>query len=225
MEQEIVLEAQDLSKEFTSPTTVTVLKSVSLIARRSDSIAIVGKSGVGKSTLLHILGTLEKPTKGTLRICGNKITNSSSASVRSRHIGFIFQAFHLFEDYSVIDNVLMPAKIARKPTHKKSPAYQRALMLLDEVSLLPRAHFSAKLLSGGEKQRTALARALINDPDIIFADEPTGNLDHINSEQINRLLLSTAAKEGKTLIVVTHDESLAAECSMTYLLHDGKITY
>lgn len=224
MSGEIVLEAQDLTKKFSAPSSLSVLKGVSLIARRSETLAVVGKSGVGKSTLLHILGSLEKPTSGTLRICGQKVSASSEAELRRNHIGFIFQGFHLFEDYTVIDNVLMAARIARKQTHKKSAAYQRALLLLDEVGLLPRAHFPAKLLSGGEKQRTALARALINDPDIIFADEPTGNLDRVHSEQINQLLLSTASAQGKTLIVVTHDEKLASACDITYHLSDGHLT-
>ena len=224
MNGEIVLEAQDITKEFTAPTSFSVLKGISLVARRSETIAVVGKSGVGKSTLLHILGSLEKPTSGDLRICGQKVSASSEATLRRNHVGFIFQGFHLFEDYTVIDNVLMSARIARKQTHKKSKAYQRALMLIDEVGLLSRAHFPAKLLSGGEKQRTALARALMNDPDIIFADEPTGNLDRVHSEQINHLLLSTASSQGKTLIVVTHDEKLASACDITYHLSDGHLT-
>lgn len=224
MENEVVLEAQNLVKEFTAPTHFSVLKGVSLVARRSETIAIVGKSGVGKSTLLHILGSLEAPTSGELRICGKTVCASNEAPIRRDYIGFIFQAFHLFDDYSVIDNVLMPARIARKQTHKKSEAYQRALMLIDEVGLLSRAHFPSKLLSGGEKQRCSLARALMNNPDIIFADEPTGNLDRVHSEQINQLLLSTASAQGKTLIVVTHDEKLAGGCDITYHLSDGYLT-
>ncbi len=217
----VVLSAQGIEKEFVHPSPFTVLKGISLTARAKESIAIVGKSGSGKSTLLHILGTLERASKGELTLLGQKVCTLNSARLRKEHIGFVFQAFHLFEESSVMENLLIPAKIARKSTHKKGDAYQRALMLLDEVGLLSRLHYPAKLLSGGEKQRVAIARALINKPDILFADEPTGNLDRKQSEQIHNLLLSLSAKEGKTLVIVTHDVNLASQCTRTYHLQDG----
>ncbi|HCJ82927.1 MAG: ABC transporter ATP-binding protein [Chlamydiae bacterium GWA2_50_15] len=222
--QSFVLQADEIVKEFYSPVALSILKGVSLTARKGESIAIVGKSGIGKSTLLHILGTLERPTSGRICILGKSVSPSSACQLRREHIGFIFQAFHLFEETSVLGNVLMPAKIARQATHQKSSAYQRALLLLDEVGLKERADFPAKLLSGGEKQRTALARAFMNDPDLILADEPTGNLDQSHSQQINDLLLSATSKRDKTLIVVTHDQELAARCNRVYHLQDGQLT-
>ena len=183
----------------------------------------MGSSGEGKSTLLHILGTLEQPSSGQLEICGQPTDTSSLPSLRNRHIGFIFQSFNLLEEDTVLDNVLMPARIAREPTHSRSPAYRRALQLLEKVGLSSRIRFLAKLLSGGEKQRVAIARALLNNPDLILADEPSGNLDYGNSQAIHQLLLMLTKEEGKTLVIVTHDSELASLCDKTYQLKDGKL--
>jgi lipoprotein-releasing system ATP-binding protein len=222
MNEEIVLEAKDLHKSFYSPEKVSVLKGVSLQVKKGESVAIMGRSGEGKSTLLQILGTLENPCAGELLIFGKR--PSDVAEVRNKHMGFVFQSSHLLEDYTVLENVLMPAKIARKPTDKNSPSYQRALLLVEEVGLSQRAHFPAKLLSGGEKQRAAIARALCNDPELIFADEPSGNLDHANSLAIHSLLLNAVKKHKKTLLIVTHDQELASTCDRTLLLNDGVLT-
>src|SRR5579885_2914386 len=175
MNKKILLKAKGLSKTYSSPTLVEVLKNITLEVEQGEAIAIMGKSGEGKSTLLHILGTLEKPSDGEIEICGKKVSHFPLAPLRNQHIGFIFQSFNLLEDYTALENVLMPAKIGRKATHPNSEAYQRGLNLLERVGLSPRAHFLTKLLSGGEKQRVAIARALCNDPDLIFADEPSGN--------------------------------------------------
>jgi lipoprotein-releasing system ATP-binding protein len=166
---------------------------------------------------------LEKPSSGQLEICGKLVISSSLSILRNRHIGFVFQAFNLLEENTVLENVLMPAKIAREPTHLRSSAYLRALFLLEKVGLSSRAGFLAKLLSGGEKQRVAIARALLNNPDLILADEPSGNLDHTNSQAIHQLLLKLAKDEGKTLVIATHNPELASLCDKTYQLKDGKL--
>lgn len=219
----MILRAKDIHKTFEEPTKVEVLSGISLEVESGQTIAITGKSGEGKSTLLHILGTLEKPTRGELEICGKDVASHPLHQIRNEHIGFIFQTFNLLDDYTVIENVLMPAKIARKPTGEDSAAFKRALGLLDEVGLSSRAFFPAKVLSGGEKQRAAIARALCNDPELILADEPSGNLDHSHSVGIHELLIGSAKKWEKSLVIVTHDKELASLCNRTYLLMDGKL--
>lgn len=218
---QMILSAKQITKKFFTPFPVDVLKGIDLEIKRGESIAIVGKSGEGKSTLLHILGTLEKPCSGHLEICGKNIKESSLPNLRNQHIGFIFQSYNLLEDYTVLDNVLMPARIARRPTQKGSSTYERALNLLEIVGLKKRAGFLAKLLSGGEKQRAAIARALCNDPDLILADEPSGNLDHAHSQEVHSLLISLAKDFDKSLIVVTHDREFSALCNRTLQLKDG----
>lgn len=219
----MIIIAKKLCKSFSSPSIVHVLKEIDLEIKEATAVAIMGKSGEGKSTLLHILGTLEKPTSGELLLCGQSIDSVPLAPLRNHHIGFIFQSYNLLDDYTVLENILMPAKIARLPTHSKSPSHQRARMLLAKVGLSSRADFLAKLLSGGEKQRVAIARALLNNPELILADEPSGNLDHINSQTVHQLLLQLTRDEGKTLVVVTHDPELASLCDRTYLLKDGRL--
>jgi lipoprotein-releasing system ATP-binding protein len=183
----------------------------------------MGRSGEGKSTLLQILGTLETPCSGALEIDGQTVTSFNKSRIRNQKLAFVFQSFHLLEDYTAIDNVLMPARIGRKATTPDSAAYKRACDLLESVGLGDRIHFNTKLLSGGEKQRVAIARALCNDPDIILADEPSGNLDRQTARFIHDLLIGFANKHGKTLILVTHDQELASLCSHRYSLCDGKL--
>jgi lipoprotein-releasing system ATP-binding protein len=218
-----VLKASEISKSFKHPINVSVLKNISLDIKAGETIAITGKSGEGKTTLLHILGTLEPPTEGTLEICGLEANASNWSKLRNQHIGFIFQTYNLLEDYTVLDNILMPAKIGGQDIGPKSASHKRALELLEEVGLNHRANFPAKLLSGGEKQRAAIARAFLNDPALILADEPSGNLDHAHSIIIYNLLLGAAQKRGKALIVVTHDRELAPLCQKTYSLMDGEL--
>jgi lipoprotein-releasing system ATP-binding protein len=214
----MTLKASHLSKHFAAN---TILHDISLEVSAGETIAIIGKSGEGKTTLLHILGTLEEPSSGTLEICGQIATIKENNCLRNQHIGFVFQAYHLLEELSVLENILMPARIGKQ---KMDLAHKRALELLKEVDLLHRASLPAKLLSGGEKQRVAVARALINDPALILADEPSGNLDHASSQAIYTLLLESAQKRGKALIVVTHDLELASMCQRTYALQDGRLT-
>lgn len=216
-----ILSAKNICKSFNHPQKIDILKGVSLDLHAAESIAIIGASGEGKSTLLHILGTLEEATAGDLFIAGESVALNPSPILRNRHIGFVFQTFNLLEDYTVLHNVLMPALIAGKEVGKRGAAYQRAVELLVKVGLEKRIHFPTKLLSGGEKQRTALARALCNDPEILLADEPSGNLDHETSSQIHQLLMSSVKELNKGLIVVTHDLALASLCDRRLMLCDG----
>lgn len=216
-----ILITKDIHKSFYTPSIVKILKGIDLTVMRGDTIAIMGRSGEGKSTLLQILGTLEPPCSGYLEIANQTINNFNKSAIRNKNLAFIFQSFHLLEDYTALENVLMPASIARNNISKHSSAYLRACQLLEQVGLSSRKHFNAKLLSGGEKQRVAIARALCNDPDIIFADEPSGNLDKQTSRHIHELLLDFARKQGKTLIAVTHDTDLAAMCSRQFCLCEG----
>jgi ABC-type lipoprotein export system ATPase subunit len=221
MAQKPILEAKNIRKKFLNPVEIEILKGVSLDLMAGESIAIMGASGEGKSTLLHILGTLEGATSGELFIAGKSVHHNPPPTLRNRHIGFVFQSFNLLEDYTVLQNVLMPALIAGCEVHPGSEAYQRGVSLIERVGLGKRLHFATKLLSGGEKQRTAIARALCNDPEILLADEPSGNLDHTTSRQIQGLLFSSVQEYNKSLIVVTHDSSLAALCDRTLVLWDG----
>lgn len=216
-----ILSAKNICKTFTHPLTVEVLKKVTLSVYPGESVAIMGASGEGKSTLLQILGTLEAPTSGELIIAGKSVSTHPSPMLRNRHIGFVFQGFNLLDDYTVLQNVLMPALIAGASIHKDGAAYERAYELLEKVGVAHRAQFATKLLSGGEKQRVALARALCNDPEILLADEPSGNLDHETSERIHELLLHSVKEFNKSLIVVTHDKALANLCDRTLILYDG----
>jgi lipoprotein-releasing system ATP-binding protein len=219
----IILQAKKLLKTFHNPARVQILKDLDLTVRRGESIAIMGRSGEGKSTLLQILGTLESPCGGSLEIDGQRVSNFNKSRIRNQKLGFIFQSFHLLEDYTALENVLIPACIARTNTSPKEKAYQRACHLLRHVGLDDRLHFNTKLLSGGEKQRVAIARALCNDPDIILADEPSGNLDKETSRHVHELLLDLANTHGKTLIIVTHDPDLASMCSVRYNLVNGQL--
>jgi lipoprotein-releasing system ATP-binding protein len=216
-----LLSAKNIYMAYSGVKPVEVIKDLSLEVFKGETIAITGKSGSGKSTLLNILGTLEHPTSGKVTLCGHDTQGSASSIIRNKHIGFIFQSFHLLDDFSLLDNVLMPAKIGRKQVGRNSESYKRALSLLDQVGLSEQIDCPTKILSGGEKQRACLARALCNNPDLIFADEPTGNLDSANTEIVASLLIKSAKEGGKTLILVTHDEDLAKMCDKTFHLKDG----
>lgn len=173
-----------------------MLQGVDITIFQGEAVAITGRSGQGKSTLLHVLGTLDRPCQSTLEIAGEIVTHMSVSSIRNRRIAFVFQSFHLLDDYTTVENVFMPARIARQATAKSSGAYRRSLDLLDKVGLSNRAHHTTKLLSGGEKQRIAIACALCNQPDIIFADEPSGNLDRQTSRSIHDLFLTICQRRG-----------------------------
>ncbi len=219
----IILQAKKIKKAFYQPVEVEVLKEINLTVCAGDTVAIMGRSGEGKSTLLQILGTLDNPTSGNLEIDGAPVTAFNKSMLRNKKFGFIFQSFHLLEDYTAIENVLMPARIGRQPAQKGTVVHERACNLLKEVGLHKRLHFNTKLLSGGEKQRVSIARALCNDPDIILADEPSGNLDRQTAKDIHELLLRFVGQFNKTLIVVTHDIELAKLCKYQYRMMDGKL--
>lgn len=219
--KKLILSAKNIRKAFYDPKKIDILKNIDLDAYAGESIAIMGRSGEGKSTLLHILGTLEPACGGSLVIDNQQVNSFNKTKIRGSSLGFIFQSFHLLEDYTVLENVLMPAKIARVSTQAGGELRKRANELLEIVGLTDRAHFSTKLLSGGEKQRVAIARALCNDPNLILADEPSGNLDKKTAEGIHDLLLGYIKGKGKTIIIVTHDKELASRCDKRYFLEAG----
>lgn len=223
MNKKLAIQAIDIRKSYPGVVPVHILKGIDLELANGDSVAIMGRSGEGKSTLLNILGTLESPCSGSLIISGQGVTPSNQSKIRNQRIGFVFQSFHLLEDFTVLENVLMPARIGRQTTQPASEVYQYACDLLERMGLADRLHFFVKLLSGGERQRVSLARALCNNPDIVLADEPSGNLDRNTAEGIHNLLLSFAKGAGKTLVVVTHNEELANLCDKRYFLRDGKL--
>ncbi|KKL86498.1 hypothetical protein LCGC14_1944110, partial [marine sediment metagenome] len=216
---EIVLNAKNLHKSNKTFNDLHILKGISLTLKKNESIAIMGSSGAGKTTLLHILGTLESFDSGKINILNSSLKNNA---IRNKHIGFIFQSYNLIDDLTLLENVLMPALIARKNILSKSLAHKRALMLLKEMGLTKRKNHLAKELSGGEKQRATIARAFLNDPDIILADEPSGNLDFQNSKIIHKLLIDSVKKYNKSLIIATHDKQLASLCDKIYYLENGK---
>lgn len=218
MSKKIVLEAKNIGKWFASPESIVLFKEVNLRLHQGESVAIIGPSGVGKSTLLNIFGTLESASEGELWIANAPAYSSDIHTVRNKHIGFIFQSYNLLENYSVLDNILMPARIARKPVGLNSESHQHAMYLLEQIGLLPRKDFLAKYLSGGEKQRVALARALINNPSFLLADEPTGNLDQKNAQLVHELLVSCAKQFNTGFIVVTHNQELAEACDRKFIL-------
>ncbi len=202
-----------------------VLKGVDLTVPKGQMVAIVGKSGSGKSTLLHILGTLDSPDAGDLKVCGHRVTGMKSkalAAFRSRHLGFVFQFHHLLPEFTALENIAMPALITG--TGKKE-AFTRARQLLGYLQLSERADHKPGQLSGGEQQRVAIGRALMNEPDIILADEPSGNLDTETSIQVHQLLRSITTEMGKSLIIVTHNLDLAALSDTTYHMKDGILSH
>ena len=214
----MIIEAKDIRKGFGS---LEVLKGVSFSAQKGEVVSIVGASGAGKTTLLQILGTLSRPDSGALEIDGKdvlKMDEKQHSAFRCRKIGFVFQAHHLLPEFSALENVMMPALIAGRKT---SEAKQAALDLLERVGLSDRADHKPSQLSGGEQQRTAIARALINKPAVLLADEPTGNLDSATKQEIHKLLFSLRDSLGQTIILVTHDPQLAALCDRSLEMRDG----
>lgn len=216
-----LIEAKNVKKSFHSPKKVEILKGVSLSLAPGETLAICGKSGTGKSTLLHLLGGLETPSDGEILHLGQMY--KYTAPLLQKVLGFVFQSFHLLEDYTAIENIIMPMKIARKRGQKPKTWYNRAHQLLCEVGLEERKDTLSRHLSGGEKQRIAIARALANEPKVILADEPTGNLDEENSKLVADLLFSLVNKSNTALLLVTHDEELASRCNRRMDLHGGTL--
>ncbi len=214
----MIIEACNIHKSFG---TLEVLKGVDFSVDKGEVVAVVGASGAGKSTLLQILGTLSTPDSGSLLVDGTDVLGLSGKALsafRNKKIGFVFQAHHLLPEFNALENVMIPALIGGDSPKE---ARMRALPLLEAVGLSGRLEHKPSELSGGEQQRVAIARALVNSPAILFADEPTGNLDSRTKEDIHRLLFSLRESLGQTLVIVTHDPALADLCDRTCHMQDG----
>jgi lipoprotein-releasing system ATP-binding protein len=215
-----MLTANGISKKYG---TLEVLRGVDISLEKGELVSIVGPSGAGKSTLLHILGTLDQPDAGTVQLAGtsiNGLSGSKLAAFRNRHIGFIFQFHHLLPEFSAVENVCIPAWIAGT---KKAEANQRAIELLSELGLSERLDHKPGQLSGGEQQRVAVARALINQPSIVLADEPTGNLDSAHANDLHQLFLELRKRFQQTFLIVTHNDALAAMSDRVIRMKDGQV--
>ena len=214
----MIIEAKDIRKGFGK---LEVLKGVDFSVRKAEIVSIVGASGAGKTTLLQILGTLLRPDGGSLVIDGYdtlRMNEKQLSAFRCRKIGFVFQAHHLLPEFSALENVMMPALIAGRKT---IDAKRSALELLDRVGLSERVKHRPSALSGGEQQRTAIARALMNNPAVLLADEPTGNLDSATKQEIHKLLFELRDSLGQTIVLVTHDPQLASLCDRSLEMRDG----
>jgi lipoprotein-releasing system ATP-binding protein len=222
----MVLEARDIAKSYRGGDggLIQVLNGVDLQVARGEMVAVVGASGAGKSTLLHILGALEGPTRGGVRLAGEALEGLDDdrlAALRNRAVGFVFQFHHLLREFTALENVMMPLRIAGWDV---TQARDRAEGLLARVGLSGRMHHRPAELSGGEQQRTAVARALAVDPAVLLADEPSGNLDHANSERLHDLFAELARDLEIGMVVVTHNRSLAARADRVLLLEGGRLT-
>jgi putative ABC transport system ATP-binding protein len=220
MQDQIVLEARNVSKTVASPEgPLTILADVSVAVRAGETLAIVGASGAGKSTLLALLAGLDSPSTGQVFIAGTNLTEldeDGRAALRGQHVGFVFQSFHLIPSLTALENVMLPLELGGRPDARKGAAEA-----LEQVGLTPRAAHYPKQLSGGEQQRVAIARAFVTHPAVLFADEPTGNLDTATGLRITDLLFDLNRVIGSTLILVTHDRSLARRCGRVLELDAG----
>lgn len=215
----MIIEAKRLTKSFGD---LKVLRGVDFSAEKGEVAAITGASGAGKTTLLQILGTLSTPDDGSLVISGTdvlRLNPADLAAFRGRKVGFVFQAHHLLPEFTALENVMIPALIAGRQAREASDAARR---LLSEVGLEKRLSHKPSELSGGEQQRVAIARALVNSPAVLFADEPTGNLDSVTKEEIHKLFFSLRDHLGQTIVIVTHDPALAAMCDRSLTMCDGQ---
>lgn len=214
-----MIQAKGIEKSF-GP--LKVLKGVDLEVGKSEVVSIMGASGAGKTTLLQILGTLSTPDSGTLMIDGTdvlKLKGDALSEFRNRKIGFVFQFHHLLPEFTALENVMIPAFIAGR---SKKDAEEAAKSLLSDLGLSERHHHKPSELSGGEQQRVAIARALINNPSVLFADEPSGNLDSKTKEELHRLFFELRDKYGQTIVIVTHDPGLAEMCDRSLYMVDGQ---
>jgi len=217
-----VLTARGLSKEVNSPAgLLTILDDVTLAIERGETVAVVGASGAGKSTLLALLAGLDEPSAGQVWLADHELTamdEDGRAAVRARHVGFVFQSFHLVPSLTAIENVMLPLELAGR-----RDARAAAAEVMQRVGLAERARHYPRQLSGGEQQRVAIARAFVTRPDVLFADEPTGNLDTATGERIVDLLFDLNSVAGTTLVLVTHDRTLAARCTRIVRLDAGRL--
>jgi lipoprotein-releasing system ATP-binding protein len=218
----VVLEGKDLVKEFIQgEVKIQVLRAASISVRAGERIAIVGASGSGKTTLLQLLGGLDLPTSGTVEIAGsamNRLNDTERGYLRNRAVGFVYQFHHLLPEFTALENVAMPLLVRRMAPRA---AKERASALLARVGLAERLSHRPSQLSGGERQRAAVARALVTEPRLVLADEPTGNLDGRNAAQVFELMLELNRELGTSLVIVTHDERLAARLDRVLVLSDG----
>ena len=219
-----LLKLTDVAKRFVSPAGVEteVLRGVTLEVATAESLAVVGPSGSGKSTLLNIMGTLDRPSSGAVEFAGLDVSGldeTGLSSIRGRRIGFVFQQHHLLPQCDIVENVLVPTLVSG---HKDN-ALDRARRLLDRVGLSHRLHYRPGQLSGGECQRVAVVRALINKPDLLLADEPTGSLDRVQADNLARILLELNHEEQTAVILVTHSPTLASRMGKVYELRDGRL--
>lgn len=221
MQTDSMIQLHGITKSFGS---LQVLRGIDLQVNRGEVVAIVGPSGAGKTTLLQIMGTLDRPDEGEVIIDGENVSRLSATKIahfRNKNIGFVFQFHQLLPEFAALENVMIPALIGG--TSKKE-ARQRAQELLDFMGLADRAEHKPNQLSGGEKQRVAVARALVNHPAVVFADEPSGSLDTHNKEELHRLFFDLRDRMGQTFVIVTHDEALASQTDRTIHMLDGYIT-
>lgn len=213
-----MIQAKGIEKSFG---TLKVLRGLDFTAEKSEVVSIMGASGAGKSTFLQIIGTLSRPDSGSLMIDGTdvlKLGSKEMAAFRNRKIGFVFQFHHLLPEFTALENVMIPAFIAGR---SRKEAQKAAVALLEDLGLKDRLSHKPSQLSGGEQQRVAIARALINNPAVLFADEPSGNLDSKTKEELHRLFFELRDKYGQTIVIVTHDPELAALCDRQLFMKDG----
>jgi lipoprotein-releasing system ATP-binding protein len=219
-----LLTATGVEKSYQAgTTTLQVLKGLDVSVEQGEMVAVVGASGVGKSTLLHVLGGLDPSDAGVVRIGDTEVTSLPDAQLvafRNRHVGFVFQFHHLLPEFTALENAEMPMRIARRPAAERG---QRAMELLDRVGLAERLHHRPGMLSGGEQQRVAIARALVMSPSILLADEPTGDLDEHTAETLHELLRDMHRERGLTSLIATHNPRLAAACDRILRLEDGRL--
>ncbi len=216
----MLIQAQNIHKSYGA---LNVLKGVSIEIQRKEVVSIVGPSGAGKSTLLHIIGTLDKPDSGLVRVNDmdiNSLKDKQLSAFRNKHIGFVFQFHHLLPEFTALENICIPAFIAKT---EKAEAEKKAMELLSFLGLEQRKNHKPSELSGGEQQRIAVARALINNPDVVLADEPSGNLDTASAKELHQLFFTLREKFGQTFVIVTHNNELAGMTDRVLTMRDGMI--
>jgi predicted ABC-type transport system involved in lysophospholipase L1 biosynthesis ATPase subunit len=224
---DVIVRAESLRKTYwMGGRPLPVLKGVSVAVRAGETVAIMGPSGAGKSTLLHALGGVDEPTEGEVFFKDRSLYRLAGAErnrIRARHVGFVFQSYHLLPELDVLENVLLPTMTDWSMGRERVGHRRRAEALLGQVGLVERMRHTPLELSGGEQQRVALARALINQPELLLADEPTGNLDSVTGAQVLELLFALTRERGHTLVMVTHDPAIAARCDRVIHLKDGQL--
>ena len=227
MNDESIVEAKAITKTYLmGKRPLTVLRGVSVSVAKGERVAIIGPSGAGKSTLLHALGGLDQPSSGEVWFKGQSVYRLSQRErtiIRARHVGFVFQSYHLLPELDVLENVLLPTMTLWSLRRQRVELRRRAESLLETVGLSGRIHHTPMELSGGEQQRVALARALMNEPELVLADEPTGNLDSVTGEHILKCLFALAMERRHTLILVTHNNDIAAQCDRVIRMKDGSV--